>query len=1163
MVRQAGLWLAAALVFVSGAAEAATYAYRNDTFSYDAPSASATTVGWHSSGNPPACTDYEAGDDDWADISFPSGFAFTFGGGSYSGLRIYSNGILAFGTDVSGFHRDYTAQALPITSAPVAFTGCPRAVPVNLMQVYWIDIVAGTANSTSGASIKYELLGTAPNRRFVISWVNVKLYGQTARYNFQVALYESAAGVNGNFRYQYTSGSSNGSNATVGVQLSTTDYTQYSYDQQFIDTTNGTAILWYPANQLATKSAEYRFDESVWTGTAGEIKDTSGSSRDASRAGAAASTANGRLCRGADIPRNTSANTIDAVATPVTVGQTGSIDFWFRSNSAWNASSSQAMLFDATLSQNRPFFLVKQADGALYFAVSDSTGTKLEALTSTHNYAAGTWHHIGVTWNIRGGTNLSLIQVYIDGTLVATDRGTTNGTLPSLGTLHVGDNRTSGVVPSQGSGNSANGIIDEFYVYAIDISGPQIQTDMNLTRATCTSLDHFHIIHGGSADCGTANVTIEAHDPGHALYSLAGSTMSVSTSTGNGSWSAVTAINPVTNVGSGTATYTFANEASVVLALTNTNIETLNINVTSGSITEHSYVAATCSSSDYTYGTVCDADLTFGSCIGAFECLETGVSYTKQPGPPRNPLYTKLAGTAFSFDVVAVDKNGNRATSYAANGDKSVTVELVDGTTGSCTARTQVATTTLVFAKADHATDQGRKAVSFTVATPYRNLYCRVNDGTMADAACSSDNFAVRPGSVTLATTPTMATPPSASAAPTLGAGDGFVLSATATTGYTGTLTLDATRLTAQTTTQASSVASGGTVGTLTPASLVANQAIAANNAAYSEVGYAYLAVGAFGDATFTAVDRGTGDCVTVTTGDGNFSTTLDASGRYGCDIGSLATSLGRFVPHHFDTAVVQGCAPTFTYSAQPFDLTVTARNAAGGATQNYQGSYARAVTVSDANAVTGGTLAPATIAASQFASGVASLARSDASPPSYTFTRATPDRAPGTIKLRVTDGEASSATAPGVEGTALIRIGRLRLSNVYGYRSPLQMPVEAQYWTGNSWVRNGDDNCTALATANIYRSVAGWTPTGPGALAGGAGVISLVPSAAGSATVCADLGTDPTPGVACVATSAALPWLKGNWPPGTAWDNDPSATATFGVFSPENRRGIYNREMY
>lgn len=1150
-----GAWLAAALALVSGAAGAqSTYAYRNDTFSYDTPSGSAISVGWHAGTDgvnlgAPGCTQYPNGDDDWADIAFPSGFTFTFGGTAYSGVRVYSNGILAFGSDVSGFHRNYTPQALPITGQALnGPAGCPRGVPVRLMQAYWIDIVAGTANGTSGASVRYELLGTAPNRRLVISWANVKLYNQAARYNFQIALYESTAGVNGNFRYQYTSGSSDGANATVGVQLSTADFTQYSFNQQFIDTTNGTAILWYPANQLATKTAEYRFDESVWNGTAGEIKDTSGSSRDASRAGSAASTANGRLCRGADIPANTSNNTRDAVATPLTIGQTGSIDFWFRSDTAWN--STDAMLFDATTTANRPFFLMKRSTGALRFAVSDSAGTTLTANTGNQTFAANTWHHIGVTWNIRGGTNLSVIQVFIDGNLATSTRGTTTGTLPGLGTLYIGDNRTSGVTPSNGTGNSANGIIDEFYVYGIDVSRPQIQADMNLTRDTCTALDHFHIIHDGSAACGVANITIEAHDLNHTLFPLAGTTMSVVTSTGHGTWSTVTAINPINNTGPGTALYTFANESSVVLALTNPYVETVNINVTSGNITEHSYVAAICSAPDYTFGTVCDADLVFASCVSGYECVATGLTYNNLTTSPtaRNPLYTKLAGAAFSIDVIALNSSGNRVTSYAADADKTVTVALVDGASGSCAANAALATATLTYTKAGQPTDQGRKVVDFTaVATAHPNLQCRVTDANVAPTvtACSSDRFAIRPQSLSVSST--MNADPAGTnttATPSLAAGNNFTLSATGVAGYSGTPTIDATKLEAH----SGAITTGSVLGTFSAAN-IATGISSGSTFTYDEVGYFRFAPYGVIDVGFTAIDQ-PNDC----TDDFSYSA---VGGKFGCKFGNIDNTeyFGRFIPHHFDTTVTQGCAAgSFTYSAQPFDLSVTARNATGGSTLNYSGGFAKAAALTEANGVAGGTLVPAGIAAGTFASGVATLARSDASPPTYSFTRTTPDHAPATIRPRAVDTEGVSSLA-GTEGTALIRIGRLRLSNVYGSLSPLTVPVERQYWTGNSWIRNADDSCTTLVANNVLLSPAGWAATIVG------GNIQLVPTGPGSVTVCADLGTDH--GVACAATSAALPWLQSRWPGAATWDNDPSATATFGVFSPDVRRGIYNREMY
>ena len=100
-------------------AHAATYAYRNDVFNYDTPSGTANTVTWHATSPSPACTQYPLGDDDFADVTFANAttpvnnFTFTFAGVVQTGVRIYSNGMLAFGNDTSGFWRTYTNTTLP------------------------------------------------------------------------------------------------------------------------------------------------------------------------------------------------------------------------------------------------------------------------------------------------------------------------------------------------------------------------------------------------------------------------------------------------------------------------------------------------------------------------------------------------------------------------------------------------------------------------------------------------------------------------------------------------------------------------------------------------------------------------------------------------------------------------------------------------------------------------------------------------------------------------------------------------------------------------------------------------------------------------------------------------------------------------------------------
>jgi MSHA biogenesis protein MshQ len=1191
------------LILFAGTAQAATYAYRNQAFAYDTPSAGATTVAWHASGASPACTSFPNGDDDWADVSFPGGFTFTFAGTNYSGVRIYSNGILAFGNDVSGFHRNYTPQALPITGQALAGpAGCPRGVPARLMLPYWIDIVAGTANSTAGASVKHEILGTAPNRRFVISWDNVKLYNSTTRYNFQVVLYEGSAGVNNYFEYRYTSGSSNGANATVGVQVSTTDYTQYSYNQQFIDTTNGTSIFWYPANQLATKGAEYRFDEGVWTGGAGEVQDTSGNSQDAQRLGNASNIANGRLCRGGSFTNNTSNATIDAVATPVVPGNTGSVSFWYRSNNSWNTANT--MLFDATAVANRPFFLMKRSTGALRFAIADSSGTTVTAETGNLTYAANSWQHIGVTWNVRTGTNQTLVQIFINGTLVTFARGTTNGTLPAIGSIYVGDNRTSGVTPNNGTPNGANGTIDEFYIYPMDVSGPQFEADMNLTRPTCTALDHFRIIHDGTAACGAAQVTIEAHDVNHALFDLAGTTMTVSTSTGHGTWSAVSAINPVTNTVPGTATYTFANENRIVLSLNNPYTETVNINLASGTITERSGAAATCTADDYTFGTTCDADLVFGSCVGNFECLESGLTYNNLTTSPtaRNPLYTKLSGTGFSFDVVALDTAGNRVSNYAADTDQAVTVELVDasGACASLSALSPAVAATLTFTKAGQPTDQGRKTVGFTVAKAYANLRCRVTDANQVPSVvgCSTDSFAIRPPVFTVTTT--NATNTGTSGTPIFKAGsDSFNLTASAVAGYGGTPLVNNT-LTIGT----------PTVGTVSGSFGAANTAtgIAVGNTfTYSEAGNLGLNANAVYDDSFTGVDQ-PNDCTN------DFSNAM-VGGKYGCKIGSGAVAqttgssgFGRFIPNHFilSAASITPAGGTFSYMDQPFGVTFTlaAVNASGGTTMNYAGSYAKLDTTNAAlwpSTTLGATglglgakdgssdLSPRltvvgtptgnwttgtnTVAASlKFSRPVTTAA--DATWGSYDALDigVAPQDADG-VKLLPTALDLDASPPAGAERQKMssqtkLRFGRLRLINAYG--SELLRPrveYRAEYWDGNRWTINLLDATTPIVSGNIVAG--GLTVSAVTPLNAGSGFITFNPAAVGSYDIALNLsvsGNDTSCNAAHGGTAANRPWLKGFWAAPTncggvaAWAQDPNARIRLG--SPKAPH-IYLRERY
>lgn len=156
--------------------------------------------------------------------------------------------------------------------------------------------------------------------------------------------------------------------------------------------------------------------------------------------------------------------------------------------------------------------------------------------------------------------------------------------------------------------------------------------------------------------------------------------------------------------------------------------------------------------------------------------------------------------------------------------------------------------------------------------------------------------------------------------------------------------------------------------------------------------------------------------------------------------------------------------------------------------------------------------------------------------------------------------------TNPITLGSTTVRFGRLALSSAYGSEFlPLTLPVEAQYWTGQGFIVNTDDNSTQLASVNVslsnnQRSL-GANDTAASVVAatlaqGRGGIRLKAPGAgkAGSVDVCIDLdGSTPTDAT-CVATGANLPYLQSNWQ-GASYDKDPRARATFGVFSGSGSR--------
>lgn len=894
---------------------------------------------------------------------------------------------------------------------------------------------------------------------------------------------------------------------------------------------------------LANAVTHFRMDEPVnsWTGAVGEVIDSGSTGLHGRRVTTSTPTTTNEIAPpttiasqfGSVVGGFCNAGKFDGKAV-VQVASSPAFGYTTQlSASAWVYPTNYNTELSSILSNDQNYEFHLDSNGKLYWWWNYSS------VTSATTIPLNQWTHLAITFDSVAGRQ----RMYING---VQDANTQNwkGTLQQNPcNFYIGGDVTTGscaVIP----GRNFRGNIDEVKLYSKELSAAEVQADMNLGRSCSGTYDHIQIEHDSQASiCTPESVVVKAClnascstlFPGEVTVKLSptgwagGDTFKFTGGIGSRQLSVGTAGNVTLGTDSATPTPAGATRCF------NGSTETCTMNFANASCT--------------------------------FDAVEPGAA-------PQTRLFTKLAGTEFGVDVLALSNATTINTSYAG----SVNVDLVDASSLDCPTGAGLNTATALTFVSGNA---GRKNIKFTYNKAEKNVRIRMKQGASAPA-CSTDNFAIRPAAAQLVATAN-AVAPSTTATPKFKAGTNFSLSATTnTTNYAGTWTLGSGKLTAQTTTQAATIASGGVIGTLTPTSLVANAA--AVNATYSEVGYAYLDAGAFIDNTFTAVDRVNNDCITTTTGGANVSDTL-SGGKYGCDIGNRATvSLGRFYPDHLVVSASSvtpfcGASPSndFTYFGQDgfaTNFTVTAQNAANATTQNYRGVYAKLTPTSYASYVfatpstlpTGSAFAASTtLPTGSWVDGVVSVvARHQVSRP----TNPTAETLV-TVNATPTDGEAS-APMTAVGTNVRLRYGRLRMQNAYGSELlDLPVPFEAQFWTGVFYATNTWDSCTVLPMSSLVMSnfTGGLapcetqiTPTGNQTLSGGripGGLRLTEPGAGNSGSVKLAFNvSNVVSGNTCLsntsstATAANQPWFGPNI----------DGRATFGIYrSPL----IYLRENY
>jgi hypothetical protein len=165
-------------------------------------------------------------------------FPIQFGGGSYTNMTVGAGGMISF--------ENYASEY----NSPI-----PTTQTRTLIAPFWAFLYPwGSGNNNN---VFWAVTGTAPNRQLIVEWRNLRYCcGFLGTVKFEVVFFEGSSNIQ--FNYADTvfggSGSSNdnGATASVGIQVTPTLGTQFSYYTPSL--ASKTSLLWYPSAPTATVS---------------------------------------------------------------------------------------------------------------------------------------------------------------------------------------------------------------------------------------------------------------------------------------------------------------------------------------------------------------------------------------------------------------------------------------------------------------------------------------------------------------------------------------------------------------------------------------------------------------------------------------------------------------------------------------------------------------------------------------------------------------------------------------------------------------------------------------------------------------------------------------------------------------------------------------------
>jgi MSHA biogenesis protein MshQ len=931
------------------------------------------------------------------------------------------------------------------------------------------------------------------------------------------------------------------------------------------------------------------FEETAWTGTAGEVKDDSSYGLNGVSVGGA-TTANPTPAIATN-PGTCRYGTFSGSGQYVEIANNPALNITTQLTvTAWIYLRGTPSELQTIVSKDTNYEFHIDNGRHVYWWWNDSSGNT-RSITTTNTISLNAWHHVAITY--QSGAQ----RIYIDGVVQSTTGSYTGTLAQNTLPLYVGEdwNFLSRVF---------NGYIEEVRVIARTLSASEVVTLRDETHA-CANTAKFTINHGGfGINCVPQTVTVGVVDSvtGTPLLNY-NAQVQLDTQNGYGTWALV----------SGSGTFSDATP--------NDGVATYNWPLGQSSATFTLYYPQGPSPiNDIDVLQVSNTGIRDTDAEGPLVFSPNGFTVTAAAlsNPPPGAITTfatsQTAGTDFSLYLAAYGQTPTDPTcgiieTYTGTKSLKFWSTYVNPATG-----TRNATINAVSAATSEAASAAQ-SVTFTngqaiVTAKYKDvgrINIQMKDDTTTNAQLpngirgATAGFVVKPYDFVLSgiqnATGTVTNPQAASAAGAVFIAAGAPFRATVTV-------RDA---------EGSTTPNYGRESPAEGVRLVPTLFLPAGGANPLVGGTGF---GAFTNGVATGTDFAWSEVgiIQVRGGIGD----LDYLGAGDVAGATLSERIGRFIPSRFVVALnspllTTGCtAGGFTYQGQPFGysaapvLTATAVSVSGSTTTNYTGSffkltnatlsgrsYTSAAGALDTSGLPATTVDPAIASPS---GGVATLTFGTGAGLSFTKTLLAPYQAGIQLAINVQDGDGVAAVGAAPLGNPVtfgvptgipftagqeIRYGRIRVGTAVGSELVnLPVPMRAEYYASAAagFVANTADTCTTGVTiglSNFTESLSpGQTCVRDSGLPGvsGAGCAAPAPVAERfrvPPTVAA--GGDfnlrlQAPGAghqgSAVVTATVPTWLRFDWNTATPGDENPAGQATFGIYGGQSRQ-IYTREIY